>query len=351
MLSLGIDKADAQKLVERGRRAKWWRRIGSMARGFAYSTHDGVRLSDEPTLERIRSLVIPPAWKFVRISPAAGGKIQAVGIDTSGRLQYIYNPKFAEARQRKKFAKIERFGEYLPQLRRITNEHIQLDGFPREKVLAIMTRLINSLYIRLGTDKSVKRYRTFGITTLGNRHVQFGRNGTVVFDFVGKSKIKHRKVLVDHELAALLKDLVNIGRGRKLFQYFDEMQKTRPVTPSQMNAYIKELTSPEFSSKDFRTWGASLLAAIEFAELGVAETEQQVKKNIVHVVKNVAEQLGNTPTVCRSSYIHPTVIKAYTKGMTIHDLTPRRLRSLKRIEAAELEPAEVSLMELFRTFG
>ena len=319
-----------------------------MARGFAYTTHDGRRITDTAALDRIKSLVIPPAWKFVRISPASGGKVQAVGVDTSGRLQYIYHPKFAEARQRKKFAKIERFGEYMPQLRRITNEHIQLDGYPRDKVLAIMTRLINSLYMRLGSDHSVKRYRTYGITTLGNRHVQFGKNGTVVFEFVGKSKIRQRKLMVDAELSSLLRDLVNIGRGRKLFQYIDEFEKPRPVTPSQINAYIKSITAPEFSSKDFRTWGASLLAAIEFAELGVADDERQLKKNIVAVVKSVAEQLGNTPTVCRSSYINPTVIKAYSKGITIHDITPRNLRSLKRIESAELDPAEVSLLELFR---
>jgi DNA topoisomerase I len=181
--------------------------------------------------------------------------------------------------------------------------------------------------------------------------VQFARNGTVIFEFVGKSKIKHRKLLVDQELALLLRDLVNIGRGRKLFQYFDELQKPRPVTPSQINAYIKTLTSPEFSSKDFRTWGASLLAATEFAELGVAETEQQLKKNIVRVVKSVAEQLGNTPTVCRGSYIHPNVIKAYMRGITLLHFTPRKRQSLKRIETAELDPAELSLIELFRKFS
>lgn len=321
-----------------------------MKGGFRYSTYDGKPLNDEASIERIRSLVIPPAWSFVRISPAPTGKIQAVGIDTSERLQYIYNPKFADARQRQKFAKIEKFGTYMPQLRRVTNEHIMLDGYPREKVLAIMTRLINSLYIRLGSDGSVRRYRTYGITTLGNRHVQFGRNGTVIFEFVGKSKIRHRKLLVDPDLAALIKELVNIGRGRKLFQYIDEVtQRPRAVTPMQMNGYIKQITGAEFSSKDFRTWGASLLAASEFAELGPADDERQLKKNIVQVVKNVAEQLGNTPTVCRSSYIHPNIIKAYTQGVTIQDFTPRRRRSLRRIES-ELEPAEASLLKLFETF-
>ncbi|HEV7699183.1 MAG TPA: hypothetical protein VGO43_03055 [Pyrinomonadaceae bacterium] len=310
-------------------------------------TCDGKTVSDEPSLERIRSLVIPPAWRHVRISPAAGARLQAVGVDTRGRIQYLYNAKFTEAQARKKFAKIEKFGEHMPALRAATNEHIALAGFPREKVLAIMTRLINSLYIRVGADHSVKHYRTYGITTLGNRHVKIGRNGKVVFDFVGKSKIQHRKVLVDPELASLLKELVSIGRGRKLFQYIDENGRPQPVTPSQINGYIKSITAPEYSAKDFRTWGATMLAALELAETGPADDEKQAQKNIVRIVKSVAEQLGNTPAVCRSSYIHPLVLKSYAQGITIGSFTPKRLRKLKRYEA-KFELAEVSLLELFR---
>ena len=318
-----------------------------MSRCFSYWTSDGDRITDAASLEKISSLVIPPAWKNVRISPATGGKLQAVGIDTSGRLQYIYHPKFAEAQQRKKFARIEQFGEYMPMLRKITNEHISLDGFPRDKVLAIMTRLINSLYIRIGTDSSVRQFRTYGITTLGKRHITVRPNGKVVFEFVGKSRIKHKKVLVDAELAALLKELAKLGRGRKLFQYFDEEGKLRGVKPAQINAYIKTITSPEYSAKDFRTWGASLLAAIELAEIGLAEDDRQAQKNIVNAVKNVAAELGNTPTVCRSSYIHPNILRAYTRGLVLDSFTPRRSRHAKRIEA-EFEPEEISLLELFK---
>ena len=337
----------AREIVSKGRRSKWWVRKGSPKRGFTYWTWDGKHLSDEASLERIRSIVIPPAWRHVRISPHPTSKLQALGIDGRGRIQYLYHPKFAESRARKKFAKIERFGEYMPRLRSITNEHIALDGFPQEKVLAIMTRLINSLYIRIGTDRSVREYRTFGVTTLGNRHVTIMRGGKVIFDFVGKSKIQHRKVLVDEELAMLLKELTSIGRGRKLFQYLDEDGRAHPVTPTQINAYIKSITAPEYSAKDFRTWGATMLAAQELAEIGPADDEHQVKKNIVRVVRSVAEQLGNTPTVCRSSYIHPLILKAYDKGLTIENFTPKRYRHLKRYEA-EFEPAEVSLLEMFR---
>jgi len=237
----------------------------------------------------------------------------------------------------------------MPQLRRKTNEHISFDGFPKEKVLAMMTRLINSLYMRMGTDKSVKHYRTYGITTLGKKHVNIGPKGKVVFEFVGKSRIKHRKVLVDPELAALLAELVQLDRSAKLFKYYDDTQKLRPVKPSEINAYIKSITAPDFSAKDFRTWGATLLAAVRLAELGVCEDERQAKKNIVQAVKMVAEDLGNTPAVCRSSYIHPGVLKAYSNGLVLDSFTPHRQRLAKRIEL-EFEPEEVALLELFKQF-
>ncbi len=320
-----------------------------MKRGFSYFTFDGRKIVDENSLEKIRSLVVPPAWRHVRISPASGGRIQAVGIDTGDRLQYIYHPKFAESQQRKKFARIEKFGEHMPEFRRITNKHISADGFPRDKVLAIMTRLINLLYIRMGTDGSVRQFRTYGITTLGKRHVTISPKGKVIFEFVGKSHIKQKKLLVDTELAGLLKELIKLGRGRKLFQFFDDEEKLHPVKPAQINAYIKSITSDEFTAKDFRTWGASLLAAIELAEIGAGEDERQVQTNIVKAIKKVAAELGNTPAVCRLSYIHPNILKAYAQGLVLDSFTPRRQRAAKRIEV-EFEPQERSLLELFKKF-
>ena len=320
-----------------------------MARGFGYFTHDGRKITDEEALEKIHSLVIPPAWKQVRISPASGRKIQAVGIDTAGRLQYIYHPKFTEKQQRKKFSRIERFGEFMPQLRRITNEHISLDGFPCNKVLAIMTRLINLLYIRMGTDHSVKQFRTYGITTLTKNHVRIEPKGKIVFEFVGKSRIKHKKLLVDADLSSLLQELVQLGRRRKLFQYLDSEEKLSPVTPAQINRYIKSITAPEYSAKDFRTWGASLMAASELAAIGVAEDERSIQKNIVKVVRTVAAELGNTPAVCRSSYIHPNILKAYAKGIVIDPSAPSRKRSVKKYEE-EFQPDEIALLRLFKQF-
>jgi DNA topoisomerase I len=336
-----FDRSQIKGRIEKGKRAKWFQRKGSNSKNFKYLTAAGKPITDEETLERIKSLVIPPAWKFVRIAPSAGSKVQALGMDKMGRIQSIYHCKFAEKQQRKKFAKIEKFGEFLPGLRKATNEHIQLEGFPREKVLAVMMRLINSLYIRVGTEKSVKQYKTYGITTLQNRHLEIGRKGQLVFSFVGKHHIKHRKILVDEELASVMKDLKSIGGARKLFHYIDEQGKPRVIKPSHINNYLKNITAPEFSAKDFRTWGGTLLTSIELAEIGKAETATELKKNIV-------EQLGNTPSVCRSSYIHPTVLKFYESGVTLDEFRPKRKRRINRIEN-EYELEEKALMKLFHS--
>jgi DNA topoisomerase-1 len=342
-----FDIKAARERIENGKRANWWRRKGSKTKGFKYFDKEGKQIKDETHFERIKSLVIPPAWQCVRISPFATSKLQALGIDTNGRIQYLYHSKFREKQETKKFQKIEKFAEHLPNLRRITNEHINLEGLPREKVLALITRLINSLYIRIGSEKSVKQYRTFGITTLQNRHLEIGRGGKLVFNFVGKHHIKHRKVLVDEELATIMKDLKTVGGARKLFNYLDENGKPHPIKPKDVNDYLKSVTAPEFSAKDFRTWGGTILAALELADLGKAEEEKVLKKNILNAVKKVAEQLGNTPTVCRSSYIHPTVIKSYETGITLEEFSEKKHRKVKRIQT-EYEPEEIALMKLFK---
>jgi DNA topoisomerase-1 len=343
------DKDKIIQRIERGRRSKWWRRLGTPRSGFRYVDAAGRRVTDQVSLERIKALVIPPAWQLVRISPAGSSRVQAVGVDTTGRVQYLYHPQFAARQQKKKFEKIERFGTFLPQLRSATNQHLALDGFPREKVLALMIRLINQLYIRMGGEKSASTYKTYGITTLQNRHLEIKRGGKLIFEFVGKSSIKHRKVLVDEELAAIMKQLKDLGTSRKLFHYHDADGKPRPVKPGELNEYIKTVTHPDFSAKDFRTWGATLLAAVELAEIGCCSSEAEIKGNIVKAVKRVAEQLGNTPAVCRGSYIHPLVLKAYEKGVILEHFQPKKARRTKRNEEDYL-PEEYSLLRLLESF-
>ncbi|MGI8669648.1 MAG: DNA topoisomerase IB [Aridibacter sp.] len=340
-------KFDVEKAKERiikGKRENWWRRLGSKESGFWYKDKDGNKITDEKQRERITNLVIPPAWEYVRISPSMRSDLQAVGMDTNGRVQYLYSESFRKKQERKKFEKIERFGELLPNLRKATNEHIKLEGFPREKVLAVMMRLINSLYMRMGSEESVEKYKTYGITTLGNKHLEIKEDGELIFSFVGKHQVKHRKVLVNKKLAKILQELVKIGHKKKLFEYMDENNKPQPIKPKHINQYIKDSTAEEFSAKDFRTWGGTLLAALELSEMGCCKDKNETKKNVVEAVKKVAEKLGNTPAVCRESYIHPEVIDSYKSGITLEEFTPKDKRKIKKI--VEMKPEEKALLKL-----
>jgi DNA topoisomerase-1 len=332
--------------VTRDRRAKWWRRLGTKSRGFRYETADGRAVADEAALERIKSLAVPPAWREVRISPAPRGPLQAIGVDGAGRVQRIYHPSFVARRARRKYDKIERFGEALPHLRRRTNEDIAREGLGKERVLAVVVRLINDLYFRVGSEESVRRYRTYGVTTLRNRHLEIKPGGRLEFKFTGKHHIRHRRILVDEELAALVRDIKSLG-GSKLFQYVGEDGRRRPVSPRDVNEYIKAAAGAEFSAKDFRTWGGTLLAATELAEIGCCEDERQSKRNMVAAVKRVSERLGNTPTVCRECYIHPAVLEAYARGKSVEEF---RTRGARRIPGRQPEytAEELALLKLLR---
>lgn len=337
----------AVESVTRGARARWWRRRGTKRSGFRYEDAGGARITDEAAIERIKSLVIPPAWKEVRIAPSTRNRLQAIGLDTGGRVQRVYHPAFAAKQARRKFAKIERFGEQLKNLRRQTNEDISQENLSRPRVLAVVVRLINDLYFRVGSEMSVERYRTYGITTLRNRHLEFKRGGRLVFNFVGKHHIKHRRILVDEDLATLMRDIQSL-RGQRLFQYRDEENKrTVPIKPRDVNEYIKAATATEFSAKDFRTWGGTLLCAVELADLGKPADDKEAKRNILHAIKAVAEHLGNTPTVCRASYIHPAVIERYCQGITLDEFRPRNERRIKR-QQPEYLPEERALLKLLR---
>ncbi len=344
-----FDIKRAKATVLRGGRSRWLERKGRTAARFYYVTFDGKRV-DADVAERIKALVIPPAWTDVRINPKAKGKIQVVGIDGKRRVQYMYEASFAERQQRAKYAKITRFGELIPKLIDQTNIDIRSEGLSKEKVLAVVMRLINSLYFRMGSDLSVKHYKTFGITTIQKRHLRIGAKGKLEFEFVGKSHVPHRKIFVDAELAAIVKQIAAVKGGRKLFRYLDVNGKPKAVTPADVNRYIKMATSEKFTAKDLRTWGGTLLAAVGLAEHGCCDDEAENKKRIVKVIKSVAEELGNTPTVCRSSYVHPAVLKAFEKGATITEFLPSKKRKIKRLKT-ELLPEEKALIKLLETYG
>jgi len=338
------------RLLDKGSRARWWRRRGSSRRGFWYEDVSGTRVTDDEHLARIRSLAIPPGYKEVRVSPFAHSRLQAVGIDAAGRLQYKYHADFALRRARLKYRKIEEFGLLLPRLRQTTNEHIASPGLGRERVLAVILRLINETYFRLGTEGSVRQYKTFGITSLRNHHLSIRPGDQLVFQFVGKHRIKQRRVLVDSELASLLNEIKSLG-GSRLFNYVDAEGRARPITPSDVNRYIKGAIGPKFSAKDFRTWGGTLQAAIALAEIGKAESHTQVKRNLVKAVRKVAERLGNTPSVCKSSYIHPVVFERYQQGVTLSDFRPRAQRIIRSHQDDHNEHYELEEIELLKLFG
>lgn len=336
----------AVEVVERGARKRWWQRRGTKRGRFRYEDAKGLAVTDESALERIRALAVPPAWKNVRISPSPRSRIQAVGVDARGRVQYVYHQQFAARQRQRKYEKIERFGQHLPALRRKTNADISGEGMTRERVLAVIVRLINELYFRVGSEKSVKHYRTYGVTTLRNRHLEIKRGGRLVFTFVGKHHIRHRRIIVDEELAALMQDIKRIG-GSRLFNYIDGEGKARPINPRDVNEYIKSATTSEFSAKDFRTWGGTLLAAVELAEAGKPEDEKGAKRHLVKAVKRVAERLGNTPAVCRDCYIHPKVPESYLRGVTLAEFRRRVERSIRRIQP-EYEVEEMALIKLLK---
>lgn len=297
-------------------RKKWYRRVGTKEAGFHYEDAFGKRLRDRQTLERIKALVIPPAWTNVLISPSPSSKIQVVGNDTMGRMQYLYHETFRERQQRKKFAKLLAFAEKLPFLRRRARIDLRKPELSKERILALIIRLIDEMAFRVGSEKSVEQYKTFGITTLRSKHVQIGEDGTIEFDFVGKHHIHHKRTLLDKKIAPILQDLKSL-RGAKLFKYVTDDGRIRTITGRDVNDYIKRSTDPSFTAKDFRTWVASVKAAVQLARIGKTKGERSIKKNIVTAVKAVAEKLGNTVAVARSSYIHPKVLKKYEKGVTL----------------------------------
>lgn len=335
------------RVIERGERARWIRRMGSKERGFWYEDAHGRRVTDKKLLERIRALVLPPAWQDVHIAPNPRNCLQAVGIDKSGRIQYRYHPAYCARQQRRKFEKIEQFGERLPLVRATADEDIGRESFDKRRVLAIVIRLINELHFRVGSERSVERHRTFGITTLRNRHLLIKPGGRLCFNFLGKHQVRWRPVMVDEHLCRVMRELKAIG-GPKVFEYIDAEGKVRPVTCRDVNEYIKSAAGPEFSAKDFRTWAGTLLAALALAEIGPAASMTAAKRNVSRAVRHVAERLGNTPTVCRKSYIHPAVFEVYHQGVTLDQFRPRHERRRVRGRQPGYEPEEEALVRLLR---
>jgi DNA topoisomerase I len=322
-----------------------WRRLGS--RRFRYEDSRGRPITDEAALARVESLAIPPAWKDVWISPRAGAKLQATGVDKAGRRQYLYHPEFRARQEQAKFDKLVLFAERLPDLRKAMDEHLDQEPLSFEWTAAVAVRLINDGWFRVGDERYAKTYKTFGITTLRKGHVKV-RGSRIAFRFRAKHRVLCRTVVVDAELAALMKELLAVPGGRRLFRYEHNGELVN-LGARRLNDYIREYMGAEFTAKDFRTWGGTLVAAIELAERGEAETATEQKKAVAAVMRSVGERLGNTAAVARSSYVSPAVVEQYLDGRTIDDFRPRHLRVV-RARNSVLDPEEQALLSLLRSW-
>jgi len=324
-----------------------WRRRGSKRRGFRYYDSKGKEITDPPKIERIEALRIPPAWRDVWISPRPSAKLQAVGIDAAGRRQYLYHPDYRAQQEQAKYDKLVRFGEKLPDIRAAMAEHMDRGDLDRERVSAVALRLINVGWFRPGSERYAKESKTYGITTLRKSHVKV-RGSKIALSFRGKHKVWVHTALVDAELADALKELQKLRGGARLFRY-RQGDEVMSLTERRLNDYINTYMGDEFSAKDFRTWGGTLLAAIALAERGGVGSETQAKKAVTAVCRGVAERLGNTPAVCRASYISPAVVEQYMDGRTIDDFRPRHLRVVRARDIA-LDPEEQALLSLLRSW-
>jgi DNA topoisomerase-1 len=312
---------------------------------FSYIGLDGKPIRDPEELQRIRSLGIPPAYTDVWICPIPNGHLQATGRDARGRKQYRYHPRWREVRDETKYARMVAFGHALPRIRERVDQDLKLPGLSRTKVLATVVRLLETTLIRVGNDEYAKQNKSFGLTTMRDRHVEVS-GATVRFHFRGKSGKNHTIALTDRRIAKIVKRCRDIP-GYELFQYIDEDGQRQTIDSSDVNEYLREITGEEFTAKDFRTWAGTVLASMALQECEVFENQTQAKKNITQAITNVAERLGNTPSICRKCYVHPAVIDSYLDGSMLESLQQRVEQELETGPNG-LQPEERAMLRLLQ---
>ena len=319
-----------------------WRRVRA-GRGFKYVAADGRLLRDARVLSRIRALAIPPAWKDVWICPDPRGHIQATGRDARGRKQYRYHPRWREVRDETKYSRLLEFGCALPAIRARVDRDLARRGLPREKVLATVLRLLEKTLIRVGNEEYARANRSFGLTTLTDRHVKV-RGGRIHFRFRGKSGKVHEFGIEDRGLSAIVKRIQDLP-GQELFQYVDARGRRRSVGSGDVNAYLREVSGHDFTAKDFRTWAGTVRASFALAALPPPASQRQGKRLVKDAIGEVARRLGNTPAICRKSYVHPAVVESYLEG-TLKPRLRARVRLPRLASLRDLRPAEVALLRL-----
>jgi DNA topoisomerase-1 len=281
-------------------------------KGFRYVDADGKRVTDEKTLARIKQLAIPPAWRDVWICASPNGHVQATGRDARSRKQYRYHQRWRAKRDETKYDKMLLFGLALPKIRERVDEDLARPGLPRERVLATVVRLLETTLIRVGNEEYARANKSFGLTTLRDRHVDVD-GSELRFEFRGKSGIKHRVAVHDRRLARIIRRCQDLP-GHELFQYVDDDGTLRPINSQDVNDYLREITNQEITAKDFRTWNGTVLAAEALREAMRTGPRGRSKRVVTRCIDQVAQKLGNTKTVCRKCYVHPAVINAYLDG-------------------------------------
>ena len=292
--------------------------------GFRYLDLDGKPVGDEATLARIKSLAIPPAWSDVWICRWENGHLQATGRDARKRKQYRYHPRWRSVRDEVKYGRMLSFGRALPLIRTRVDEALNLPGLPREKMLATVVYLLQATMMRIGNEEYARQNRSFGLTTLRNRHVRID-GSEVEFQFRGKSGVRHSVTLHDRRLAHIIRRSRDLP-GQELFQYVDDDGQRQVVDSADVNDYLHEITGEDYTAKDFRTWAGTVLAALALLEFQEFDSEAQARKNVAKAIEAVAARLGNTPPVCRKCYIHPAVIDTYLEGAILQALPEPKLK-------------------------
>jgi DNA topoisomerase-1 len=320
------------------------RREGAKQTGFTYLTAQGKSVNDSRTLARIQRLRIPPAWKEVRVARGDGAPLQAVGVDNKGRTQYLYHLRFRQQKEEEKFLRVVEFGESLPELRRRVRADLKGDDLTRERVLAAMVRLIDQGFFRIGNDKSAESESTYGLTTVRPEHVNVDDGKILQFDYIGKWQKAQQRQIQDAEVAAIVRRLSDM-EGERLFKYL-QGGRTKEIRDRQVNDYIQSIIGENFTAKDFRTWAGTLLCSIALAMQGQAETKTERKRRMKKAIEATAEQLGNTPAVCRSSYICPRLLEEYSAGKPFEML--RKQNKGKPVVRVGLSREERALLKFLR---
>lgn len=320
-------------LVYVSNRQPGFRRQGSAA-GAVYLDLQGRRITDDPTLRRIRALAIPPAWTNVWICPDPGGHLQATGRDARGRKQYRYHRRWNELRSEHKYGRLLQFARALPAIRRIARAHLRQRALTREKVLAAVVGVLETTLIRVGCEEYARSNDSYGLATLRRRHVRVsGRQA--VFDFRGKSGLQHRVEIRDPALVQVIRRCHELP-GYELFKFVDDAGAVQDVSSGDINDYIRQVARADFTAKDFRTWGGTVAAALALVELGYAPSAAQRKRHIATAIKQAAAGLRNLPATCRNYYVHPAIVEAYEAGTLIEQMHAPPQRSAPRgLSAAE----------------